>query len=154
MIPLDDLLLFCNRTLDGYERAVADLTDAQINELPPLADPNSSFQLVTHALGAGRWWLAHIICGHDVDRDRDGEFTAVGTTADALANIADFRKLLHELAPELAAATELSNKAATQEPLRAPWTVGAALIHAYEELAQHLGHLEVTTDITSRNLDI
>ena len=27
------------------------------------------------------------------------------------------------------------------------WTEGAALIHTYEELAQHLGHMDITRDI-------
>jgi len=149
MISVADFVLFANRTLDGYERAISRLSDEQVNALPELPDANSAFQLVTHALAAGHWWLAHIICGHDVDRDRSGEFAAIGTTTEAVAAIADFRKLLGELAPELAAATELAFEASTQTPLGAPWTVGGALIHAYEELAQHLGHLEITTDVVT-----
>ena len=49
--------------------------------------------------------------------------------------------------PLLDAATELTEIPQTQTPLAGEWTVGAALIHAYEELAQHLGHLEVTADL-------
>jgi len=147
MISIDDFLLFCNRTLDGYEGAIAELDDETVNALPPLPDPNSPFQLVTHAVGAGTWWTARVVCGHEVERDRDGEFSTVGTADAARKSLADFRRLLGELAPELAAASELAIIPSTQTPLGAPWTVGAALIHAYEELAQHLGHLQITVDL-------
>lgn len=149
MISVDDFLLFCNRTLDGYERAIADLDDEQINALPPLPGPNSPYQLVSHAVGAGTWWTAHVVCGHSIDRDREAEFNGTGSADGARKQLADFRTLLGGLAPEMAAATELAHEATTQEPLLGDWTVGAALIHAYEELAQHLGHLEITVDLVT-----
>ena len=94
MISIDDFLLFCNRTLDGYEGAIAELDDETVNALPPLPDPNSPFQLVTHAVGAGTWWTARVVCGHEVERDRDGEFSTVGTADAARKSLADFRRLL------------------------------------------------------------
>ena len=147
MISVDDFLLFCNRTLDGYDRALAGLDDETVNALPPLPDPNSAYQLVTHAVGARTWWTARVVCGHEVERDRHGEFNTAGTADDARKKLADFRRLLAELGPELATASELAIIPNTQTPLGAPWTVGAALIHVYEELAQHLGHLQITVDL-------
>ena len=67
--------------------------------------------------------------------------------ADLHAHADRLMALLEELRPEMAAATELAHTASTQTPLDGEWTVGAALIHAYEELAQHLGHLEMTADV-------
>ena len=147
MIQVEDFLLFCNRTLDGYERALARLDDDTVNELPPLPDPNSPYQLVAHAVGATTWWTSYMVCGHPSDRDRDAEFGGAGSVADARDLIGQLRLRLTELAPEFAAATDLAEEPQTQTPLGAPWTVGAALIHAYEELAQHLGHLEITVDL-------
>lgn len=146
MIRVDDFVLFCNRTLDGYERALARLDDASVNTVPSTGG-SSVFQLVTHALAATRWWTAHHVCGRTVHRDRDAEFRASGTVAEAQAQVADFRSLLAELAPAMEAATEVHGAPSTQTPLGQDWTVGACLIHAYEELAQHLGHLELTTDL-------
>ncbi len=146
-ITVDEFLLFCDRTIDALARTVAELGDERVNERPDLPGANSPSGLVTHALGACRWWTAHIVCGHESDRDRAGEFHAVASTAELVRACEDTKAALHGLRAELETATELANEAHTQTPLGRPWTVGAALLHAYEELAQHLGHLEVTADL-------
>ncbi len=148
MISVDDFLLFCNRTLDGYERVLGRLDDASVNAVPSTGG-STPFQLVTHAIAATHWWTSHHVCGRAVERNRDAEFEAAGPLADAAATVAEFRTTLAELAPEIAAATEVHGAPSTQTPLGQDWTVGACLIHAYEELAQHLGHLELTTDLVT-----
>lgn len=154
MITIADLLLFCDRTLDGMERSLDRLDDTTVNERPELPAPNSPFQLVTHALAAARYWTSHVVLGRPSDRVRDEEFVSSGSVVELRADIASTRALLHELGPELAAARELSNEARTRIPLDESWTVGAALIHTYEELAQHLGHLEITVDLVEQTTEI
>ena len=146
MIRVDDFVLFCNRTLDGYERALGRLDDGSVNAVPSTGG-STPFQLVVHAMGATRWWTEHHVCGHEVERDRDAEFEASGPVAAAEASVSALRSLLDELAPAMAEATEVHFHPTTQTPLGRDWTVGACLIHAYEELAQHLGHLELTVDL-------
>lgn len=146
MISVDDFLLFCDRTLDGYERAIDQLDDASLNRVPPTGD-STPYQLVAHAMGATRWWTEHHVCGVAVERNRDAEFEAAGDADEARALVSTMRTSLHDLAPAIAAATEVHFEPTTQTPLGREWTVGACLIHAYEELAQHLGHLEVTVDL-------
>jgi len=147
VIAIDDFILFCNRTLDGMMTAIDGLTDDEINWLPPLPKPNSAFQLVVHATAAAGFWTDHIVLGNRTNRDRDAEFVSSGSTADARGAIESFRQLLNTLAPELAAATSLAvvPDGWSVEPHQR--TVGAALIHVYEELAQHLGHLQITVDL-------
>ena len=67
---------------------------------------------------------------HPVAHHRSGLHHGVGTDGDALPQV-----------------NTLAHPAHTQTPLGTPWTVGKALVHAYEELAQHLGHLDITVDI-------
>lgn len=148
VISVNDFLLFCNRTLDGYERAMSRLDDASVNAVPSTGG-STPFQLVTHAIAATNWWTAHHVCGHQVARNRDAEFEAAGPLADAAATVAEFRTTLAGLAPEMAAAVGVHGAPSTQTPLGQDWTIGACLIHAYEELAQHLGHLELTTDLVA-----
>ena len=148
-ISVDDFLLFSRRTIDGYIEAIAGLDDHQINAAPELPGANSPYQLVVHALGACAWWTAHMVCGHPSERDRSAEFEATGTVADAQARLRTAADALEVLRPELIAAAEVQGTPSTTKPLGVPWTVGACLIHAYEELAQHLGHLEVTVDIVT-----
>jgi len=147
VITIDDFLLFSDRTLDGFRRALDRLDDGSINALPDLAGSNSAFQLVTHTLGAVDWWTVHIVLGRPSDRDRPAEFTATGTVHEALAAIDAAQAQLHSLRDDLAEATEIAVEPEPESDIGVEWTVGACLIHAYEEMAQHLGHLELTVDL-------
>lgn len=146
-ITVDDFLVFCRRTIGFYVDAIGRLDDETVNHAPALAGANTPFQITTHAMAAARWWTEHIVCGHESDRDRPAEFEAAGSVDELIALAADTTAMLDHLAPELEAATTLAFEAATTSPLHGEWTVGAALIHAYEELAQHLGHLQITVDL-------
>jgi hypothetical protein len=148
-ITVDEFVLFCERTIDGMVAALERLDDTTVNALPPLPAPNSAFQLVTHALGACEWWTAHVVCGRPSARDRAAEFTSAGTVAELRERATAATARLRALEPELAVATRLAFPAHTQTPLGREWTVGAALLHTYEELAQHLGHLEITVDLVA-----
>lgn len=152
-ITVADFIVFCDRTIEGMRRALARLDDDTVNTLPAIPEPNSPYQLVTHALAACEWWTSHIICGHPSERDRDAEFVSSGAIADLLTRADEVSARLRELRPELEAATELAHPARTSIPLAHEWTVGTALIHAYEELAQHLGHLEITVDLVTSGSD-
>ncbi|MEM7093862.1 MAG: DinB family protein [Actinomycetota bacterium] len=147
---MDDFVLFCNRTLDGYERALTRVNDDSINTVA-VSGGNTPAQWTCHAMGAAEWWTAHHVCGRPVERDRDAEFEARASVDEVLAHVARLRQLLEDLQPELAAATGVHFNPTTQTPLGTDWTVGACLIHAYEELAQHLGHLEITIDALEEN---
>ena len=149
MISIDDFLLFADRTLDGFRRSLARLDDSTVNRKPDLPGSNSPYQLVVHTMSAVDWWTSHIVLGEPSDRDRPAEFEAAGTVAELRSVLDTGQAKLHDLADRLDAATVAVNKPETQTPLAREWTVGACLIHAYEEMAQHLGHLELTVDLVS-----
>ena len=83
-----------------------------------------------------------------VPRDRDAEFTSTGTVEAALALLAAGRVALHEdvaaASPDEPPASPPAGGDADESGLR---TQGGVLLHVYEELAQHLGQLEVTRDV-------
>lgn len=147
MITADDFEVFCARSFTGVLAVVDRLGDDLLNLRPAATGGNSPFGLVTHILGVCEWWVGHVVLGAESDRVRDLEFSATGTVAELHAAVDSWLATLTERKPALAAATALQNRAETQVPLVGEWTVGAALIHAYEELAQHLGHLEITADL-------
>ena len=126
---------------------VEDLGDELINTSPDIPNGNSPFALVTHVVGACEWWVGHILLGAPSTRNRDEEFSASGTVAKLVATIADWLAVLEGRKADIAAAATLAGTPQTQVPLDGEWTVGAVLLHAYEELSQHLGHLEVTADV-------
>lgn len=150
MIGIDDFLMFSDRTLEGMRQAIAGLTHEEINWLPPLPDPNSAYQLVIHSTSAAQWWTSHVVLGGPADRDRDAEFVSSGSTAEAVEAIDRLQRHLHEVGPQLAATHHLAVEIRRDNPSTEPWTVGAAMIHVYEELAQHLGHIEITVDLARR----
>lgn len=149
---VDDVVRFCCRTIDGMARAIGRLDDTTVNAVPPeLPGANSPYALVTHALGALEWWTGHMVCGHPSSRDRDAEFRATGTVTELLDATRAAKTRLQVIAPEFAAGTTIAGTPRTTIALDGEWTIGACLIHAYEELAQHLGHLEITVDLLARD---
>ena len=151
MISEEEYLDFCDAALDGYAevcRALGDdLVSVRLDDVPGSI---SAFGLVAHAVGVMAWWGRRVNRGIEVPRDREAEFRATGTVDEALALLDAGRAGLHE---DVAAARP------REAPVTPPpaeddvaATQGAVLLHVYEELAQHLGQLEVTRDVLlSRN---
>lgn len=146
-ITIDDFEVFCRRSFTGVLDVADRLGDELINERPPLTHGSTPYALITHILGACEWWVGHMVVGDPSTRVRDDEFNATGTVADLHVSVYEWLSSLRRRRSAIEAATGLVEVPVTQTPLEGGWTVGAALIHAYEELAQHLGHLEVTADL-------
>ena len=147
VITTDTYLAFCDDALDSYAVLVRELGEAHVNETVPfLEGSNSGFALVAHAVGVMGHWARTVNRGIVVPRDRDAEFTATGTVAEALELLELGRARLHEDARAADPAAAPANPPAG--PDRTAYaTQGDVLMHVYEELAQHLGQLEVTRDV-------
>ena len=92
-------------------------------------------------------WARTVNRGIVVPRDRAGEFTATGTVAQLVELVEWGRFRLHEdvhASADLAAAP--LNPPADQ-PEVGERSQGAVLLHVHEELAQHLGQMEVIRDV-------
>ncbi|MEO7270174.1 MAG: DUF664 domain-containing protein [Knoellia sp.] len=147
MINIDEYLTFCDRSLDGYAACVRELGDAQVNSsLTGVEGSNSAFALVAHIVGVMGRWGRTVNRGIVVPRDRDAEFTSTGTVEEALELLAMGRARLHEDAHAADSGAPPVNPP-TGRDRTAYATQGAVLLHVHEELAQHLGHLEVTRDV-------
>lgn len=142
-----DLLTFCDEALDQYAVLIRDLGDGLVNAtIDGVEGSNSGFALVAHVVGVMGYWGRTVNRGIVVPRDRAAEFTATGTVEEALALLDLGRARLHE---DVAACdpTAAPVNPPTGADLTAYATQGVVLLHVYEELAQHLGHLEVTRDV-------
>ncbi|WP_299441416.1 DUF664 domain-containing protein [uncultured Phycicoccus sp.] len=144
MISTEEYLRYCDAALDQYAAVCRELGDDLVNaRLDDVAGSNSAFALVAHVVGVMARWGRTVNRGILVPRDRDAEFTATGTLDDALDLLARGRAALHEDV----------HAASPHDPPADPpdgedvGTQGAVLLHVYEELAQHLGQLEVTRDV-------
>ena len=148
MITTDDMLRFVDDALDGIVEIVSDLGDEMANTRLEIPGANSPFAVLTHCLGVMEFWGGHVIAGRVIERDRAAEFRAQGDVAALVVRTREARSRLHD---DLAALDPPAppRGVVTGPDARLPLgrTQGGALVHIYEELAQHRGQLEVTRDV-------
>ncbi|MGH3847548.1 MAG: DUF664 domain-containing protein [Pseudonocardiaceae bacterium] len=109
---------------------------------------NSPFAILTHCLGVMEYWGGEIVAGRSIVRDRPAEFRATGRVAE-LADATERSR--QQLRADVAALDPFGPprgvpraEYAALPPAR---TQGGALLHIYEELAQHRGQMEITRDL-------
>jgi len=148
MISVDEYLRYCDQALDGYAAIVTELGDDLVNvRLDGVPGSNSAFALVTHVQGMTANWVRTVNRGIVVPRDRPAEFTATGTVGDAQQIVAATRAMLHEDARAASPRERPATPDRRRDGSISYATQGDVLLHVYEELAQHLGQLEVTRDV-------
>ena len=117
----------------------------------PVAGSNSPYALLTHCLGAMRRWSSTVNLGGTVPRDRDAEFTATGPVSTLVERAARERQAFIDdvAATDLDALPVAPPADRVDAPARSYQVTDcrAVLLHVVEELAQHLGHLEITRDV-------
>jgi hypothetical protein len=147
-LEVDDYLWFVDEALRQAVEAAASLGDDLVNARPDLPGANSPFAIVTHVLGVMEWWGGHAIAGRPVERDRDAEFVATGTVAELVERV---RAARAQLAADLATLDPTAPPRGELEPDDAALALGrtqaGVTLHVYEELAQHLGQLQLTRDV-------
>ncbi|KAA9165881.1 DUF664 domain-containing protein [Amycolatopsis acidicola] len=148
MYTAEEYLFFADRALDGMAAILEELGDDLVNRRPALPGANSPYVIVHHCVGVLGFWVGRLVAGRPVERDREAEFSATGTVAELLGRL---RAAQRQLRDDVAAADP---RAPLREEAPAKYahtpvgrTQGAALQHAYEELAQHHGQLELTRDV-------
>jgi hypothetical protein len=146
MISVEDYLFYVDEALDGMVAILTELGDDLANRRPDLPGANSPYAVLTHCLGVMEYWAGYVVAGRQITRDRDAEFQAAGTVADLVGRTRRARQ-------------QLESDMANLEPFAAPKGIpprelgpltrsrGGALIHIYEELAQHRGQMEISRDV-------
>jgi len=148
MVSDEEFLYFVDRALDGMAAILVDLGDGHANERPALPGANSPYAIVNHCLGVVDYWVGHLVAGRPVKRDRPAEFTASGPVKDLIERVEAAKEQLRAdvAAAEFAAPLRVDPPAdyLASQP---DGMQGAALLHVFEELAQHHGQLEITRDV-------
>jgi hypothetical protein len=148
MISIEDFLAYVDDALDGMVRIVTDLGDDLANRRPDMPGANSPFAILTHCLGVMEYWGGEIIAGRSVTRNRPAEFRAAGLVAELTERTERAR---HQLRADVAALEPFrpprGDPQARDRTLAMTRTQGNVLVHIYEELAQHRGHMEITRDL-------
>ncbi|MFZ0121038.1 MAG: DUF664 domain-containing protein [Pseudonocardiaceae bacterium] len=148
MISIDDFLYYLDDALDGMVRIVSELGDDLANRRPDVPGANTPFAILTHCLGVMEYWGGEVIAGRAIVRDRPAEFRAIGRVAELTARAERARQ---QLRADIVALEPFGpprgSSHATDSSLPLARTQGGALLHIYEELAQHRGQLEITRDV-------
>jgi hypothetical protein len=136
------------RHFDEMSAAAAGLGDALVNVVPDLPGANSAYQIVFHCCGMLEWWSRAAILGLDVERDRDAELVASGTVAQLTARVEQVRaRFVADLRTIDPSAPLRGDPSAGYHDTPIGQSVAGALMHIFEELAQHHGHLDLTRDL-------
>lgn len=144
----DDYLWFVDDFLHDMVEIVEGLGDELASTAPSLPGANSPYAILTHCLGMMTWWSGRAIAGHDVDRDRGAEFAATGPVDAVRAKVAAARARFVEDLERLdapAAITTVPDAGYADTPYGR--TQAGVLLHVFQELAQHLGHMEISRDV-------
>ena len=149
----DELWWFLvERHLDRMLAIATDMGDDLLNVRPDLPGANTAYQIVFHCCGMLEWWSREAVLGIDVGRDRDAEFVATGSLDELTARVDGVRRQLHIDLEGIE--LDMPLRGDPSEHYRGTPIGGTArgvLLHVFEELAQHHGHLELTRDlVTSR----
>ncbi|WP_029105320.1 DUF664 domain-containing protein [Mycobacterium sp. 360MFTsu5.1] len=130
------------------------LGDDLANRRPDLPGANSCYAIVNHCIGVVDYWAGSFIAGQRIPRDRDSEFTATGRVDELLTRLTALQQRFpgwvevavtegirdRELADGVRGGTTRAAVLATASP---EWT----LLHILHDIAQHVGHLEITRDL-------
>jgi hypothetical protein len=144
-------LWYVDKALDDMASIVTELGDDLANRSPDLPGANSPYVILTHCCGVMEGWGGEVIANRPIQRDRPAEFRATGTVADLVAKVADSKVRLRH---DVAAAQWVSPPAGPVDDDDAATPLGQSqggvLLHIFEELAQHLGQMELTRDLLRR----
>lgn len=152
MIDKASFLFFVDRALDGMTGVVTELGDDLANRTPDIPGANSPYVLLTHCLGVMDYWAGALVAGRPVHRDRPAEFVARGPVAPLVARTQAAKQQLRRdvEAADPSGGLRGTPPASYQGP-DIVLTQAGALQHVYEELAQHLGQMEIIRDTIVRD---
>lgn len=149
--------MFIDRALEGMVKIAEDLGDDLVNVVPELPGANSAYGILNHCVGMATYWIGHLLGEGSPERDRAAEFVAQGTVSDLRNKVEALQKQIRLDIDHMQSEKPLISPPRPQfNPIPLdPKDVmqGTALIHSYEELAQHRGQMELTRDIVLRNAE-
>jgi uncharacterized damage-inducible protein DinB len=148
IVTAADYLYFTDRAVRGMSAILGELGDGLSCTRPAVRGANTPYGLLTHCLAVIEYWAGHLVAGRPVARDRSAEFQATGTVAELQQRVEEVLSRLAEDLRSVEGTGPLRHEPEpwTQGPDR-PLTQAAALMHLYEEMAQHHGQLEILRDL-------
>jgi Protein of unknown function (DUF664) len=148
-MSVDAVVSYVDRAVDQMTAIVTGLGDDLANRKPALAGANSPYAILRHCLGVMEFWGGEVVAGREVIRDRPAEFRAHGPVAGLAAAT---RKAQDQFRADAATADFAGPPRGGTGHRKYPDELeyvsqGHALLHVLEEVTQHLGQMELTSDV-------
>ncbi len=115
-----------------------------LNWKPTRKDTNSLFVLATHLIGSERFWIHQFVGQREVQRDRDAEFRAQGSGAEALREA--FDEVAHT-SDEILSALTPADMDVEHQGNYGTRSVRWAILHMIEHYAEHAGQMSLTRQV-------
>jgi hypothetical protein len=136
---------YVERTLGRMMDVVHGCSVAQLNWRPPAPEANTIYALATHTLANARVNTLQVLCGQDLERDREAEFRVVAEESNAA--IPDWPEIRDELRAAVAALPDDAMDRLCIHPVRGEVTGREVVMLLARHAAEHVGHAELTRDL-------
>lgn len=146
----DTLRHYLRHVFAGMEKVLDRVDDTTVNLRPDGWGTNSVAGLVVHCCELAPSWFETPGLGRASERHRESEFTTEATVAELRSRIADSRARCERLACDLTIGPTAGDHPFREFLPGGDRSDAALVIHVFEELFQHLGHMEVTADALGR----
>jgi uncharacterized damage-inducible protein DinB len=105
---------------------------------------NSLAVLVAHSTGAERFWIAEVVGGRPMARNREAEFTqAANSSAEIIQLLEQTARQTREVFSSLSDADLDEARRAEGHTVPVRW----CLLHVVDHTALHLGHMQITRQL-------
>jgi len=134
------------------QSALRELSDEGANWHPLPVGTNSIYALLTHIMGADRFWIIQVIGGKEIQRDREAEFRAFGNLSELLSrwekHCTEISSILENMNhSQLLEVRPVPSRALQKAPITVQWII----LHLISHYATHLGHIQLTRQLWDQN---
>jgi hypothetical protein len=136
---------YVERTLERMMAVVHACSVEQLNWQPPAPEANSIYALATHTLANARVNTIQVLCGRNIERDRDAEFRALADGTNAA--IPEWPAIRDELHAAVAALPGDAMDRVCTHPVRGEVTGREVVMLLARHAAEHVGQAELTRDL-------
>lgn len=127
--------------------AVRDLKNEGANWHPLPEGTNSIYAILTHMMGADKFWVYQVIGGKKIQRDREAEFRAFGNWSELSIEWEKHWTGIESALGELSHSQLLEVRPVPNRPEQKPVTVQWIILHLISHYATHLGHIQLTRQL-------
>lgn len=133
------------RSIERVVESAEGLGAGQLDWRPPAEGANSVYAIAVHVFANARENLLGTLCGRDIPREREAEFSASGGSATALRG--EWLALREELEANLSTIAAAALDRVYTHPRRGAVTGREILLVVARHTAEHAGQAELTRDL-------